>query len=129
VAKKPQSSLTASDVAALELTGLQYDEAGVKSVRGVIKEKAASASKGGQYYELTDETLWSATDEEDLDIRLFAAVRLIVEYDGPAGKGVHNKAKRREKLMALIERIAKTRQNQKALASLPMLKRAGENEA
>jgi hypothetical protein len=122
-----KSNLTHSDVAAIELTGLPYTEPEVISVRGIIKSKAANASKGGQYYELMDDSLWSTTDHEELDTRLFAAVRLVVEYDGPAGKHIHDKENRRASLIGLIEKVAKSRQNQKALESLTVLKKAGGN--
>lgn len=127
--QKPKTVLTQSDVAAAELTGLPYGVPEVLSVRETVKSKAALAQKGGQYYELIDDSLWVDDDSEELDQRLFAAVRLIVEYDGPAGKHVHDKAHRRAMLMSLIERIATQRQNRKALENLEILKRAGDKSA
>lgn len=126
---KPKSSLTQSDVAALELTGLPYGEPEVISVRSTIKAKSLHAQKCGQYYELMDDSLWSSVDLEELDQRLFAVVRLVVEYDGSAGKQVHDKVNRRRSLMALIERIAVARQNTKALENLEILKRVGDKNA
>lgn len=127
--QKPKSSLTHSDVAALELTGLPYGEPEVISVRGVIKSKSLNAQKGGQYYELMDNSLWSKVDPDELDQRLFAAVRLVVEYDSPAGKHVHDKIHRRAALIGLIERIAESRHNQRALENLEILRRAGDKNA
>lgn len=126
--QKPKTNLTASDYVAVELTGLPYGEKEVRTVRDLIKEKSALAAQGGQFYEITDDTLWADTADE-MDARLFAATRLIAEYDSPSGKHVHNKAGRRANLLALVERIATVRSNQKALEGLEILKRAGDKEA
>ncbi|MCC7197318.1 hypothetical protein IT413_03960 [Candidatus Peregrinibacteria bacterium] len=126
---KPKSSLTHSDVAALELTGLPYGEPEVISVRSTIRAKSLNAQKGGQFYELMDDSLWSDVDPDELDQRLFACVRLVVEYDSPAGKQVHDKIRRRAALIGLIERIAESRKNQRALENLEILRKAGDKSA
>lgn len=115
--KRTQSILTQSDMAAISITGLPYREPEIIEVREVIKAKSAVAQKGGQFYELVDDSLWESTPAE-MDRRLFAAVRLIIEYGGPAGKQVINKEMRREALLALVLRIARDRGNQQVLEKL-----------
>lgn len=97
--------------AAAAATGFPVNEA--ESAIRQVKKMAEQHDTHVQFWCLTDDFMWpnQVSGDEDvrlMHIRLFASVRLVFEYMGPASRTITNAEERIEQLKDTILEVART---------------------
>ena len=122
--KRPtqQNPFVQAELMAAEALGLRLTEAYVQLVRSKLPEKAPRVEASVQYYALSADSEWTP---EELDDRLFGAVRLMYEYTGPSGNGnVPNLENRIAALKELVLRLV----DEKGSPELPIVNKINNDE-
>ena len=99
------AQITASEIIAARETGFPEDR--ILEARETVRGKARAHNRKVQYWAITDELEWTSTDVEDTHLRIFAATRLIYEYESKAGNHITDRKERIAVLKALVLRLAK----------------------
>ncbi|HSA78293.1 MAG TPA: hypothetical protein VLG72_05485 [Nitrospirota bacterium] len=113
--KAVQDLYIPAELQAAEDLGIVLTSSYVLGLRTKLKEKSHQVRGSVQYYALLDDAVW--TDDE-LDDRIFAAVRLMYDYNSGSGAQLNDKDKRIEALSDLILRLAEQKK-----ADLPIVRR------
>lgn len=106
---------------AAEALGVRLTEEYVRLVRSKLREKAHRVEGSVQYYALFADSEWTP---EELDDRMFGAVRLLYEYTGPASGSVPNLDNRIAELKKLVLRLA----DEKGAPELPIVHKIHNDE-
>ena len=122
--KRPiqQQPFVTAELMAAEALGLRLTEEYVRLVRNKLREKAHRVEGSVQYYALFADSEWTP---EELDDRIFGAVRLLYEYTGPSSNnGVPNLENRIAELKKLVLRLA----DEKGSPELPIVHKIRNDE-
>lgn len=116
-----QQPFVTAELMAAEALGVRLTEEYVRLVRSKLREKAHRVEGSVQYYALFADSEWTP---EELDDRMFGAVRLLYEYTGPASGSVPNLDNRIAELKKLVLRLA----DEKGAPELPIVHKINNDE-